>query len=67
MKKRYFYWFLCLLLLSGAGVACRSNKTGCPINEQASSGVDKKGNLLTKRGSSSLFGKEKKYKKRKKH
>ncbi len=65
MKNRCFCWIFSLVLLTAGATACSSNKSGCPINEEASSGVDKKGNLITKRGKSNLFGKDKKYKKRK--
>jgi hypothetical protein len=36
--------------------ACASKKTGCPINEKATTGTDRKGNLKTKKKKNNLFG-----------
>jgi len=67
MKKAYKYIFLALFLVfSGLFSACNSNKTGCPINESTHVKTDRKGNLSTKRGKTSLFPKNMKKKKKKK-
>ncbi len=48
---------LFLFLLSFPFFSACSKKTGCPANQDLGTAVDKKGNLSTKRGSSSLFPK----------
>lgn len=49
---------LCALLLLVGPTACSSQKTGCPINEEAGrANTNKKGELSTKRGKSNLFPK----------
>ncbi len=50
---RYIMFVLAMALMLPA---CASKKTGCPINEQATAGTDRKGNLMSKKGKSSLFG-----------
>lgn len=52
-----------LLLFSFVAVfcvcsSCSSSKTGCPINEQAQVRTNKKGELPTSRGKSSIFPKK---------
>ncbi len=66
MKNSYKYFFFAIIIvLSASFSSCGSNKTGCPINENAHVKTDRKGNLKTKRGKSSLFPKNMKKKKRK--
>jgi hypothetical protein len=49
---------LCALLAMASLPACNSQKTGCPINEEAGrANTNKKGELSTKRGKSNLFPK----------
>lgn len=49
---------LCALLMTASLPACNSQKTGCPINEEAGrANTNKKGELSTKRGKSNLFPK----------
>ncbi len=66
MKKAIkFLLFASILLLTGTITSCNSNKTGCPVNETVHTKSDRKGNLSTKRGKSSLFPKNMKKKKKK--
>lgn len=65
MKKAFKYVFFALILLfAGTFSSCGSNKTGCPVNENVHTKSDRKGNLSTKRGKSSLFPKNMKKKKK---
>lgn len=47
-----------LFCISGTMTSCGSNKTGCPINEQAKGKVNRKGELSNKKGKSNLFPKK---------
>ncbi|MFT5385375.1 MAG: hypothetical protein ACI8VT_003245 [Saprospiraceae bacterium] len=60
-----YLFFASILLISGAISSCGSNKTGCPVNESVHTKSDRKGNLSTKRGKSSLFPKNMTKKKKK--
>jgi len=68
MKKRLYLLLLCagLFTFTTTMTSC-SKKTGCPMNEPGKVGAkaDKKGKLSTKRGSSSLFPKNMRKKKKK--
>ncbi|MBL7832223.1 MAG: hypothetical protein JNK41_14445 [Saprospiraceae bacterium] len=39
-------------------IACSSSKSGCPVNDQAQVKTNKKGELPSSRGKSSLFPKD---------
>lgn len=62
MKKKNFAFtvFISLIVpIIFAGIsACSSSKTGCPANEKAHVKADKRGNLPTSRGKSSVFPKD---------
>jgi hypothetical protein len=63
LKPTFRLRFAVLLLILGIGLAglpaCNSQKTGCPINEEAGkSNVNKKGELSSKKGKSNLFPKK---------
>ena len=66
MRKSYFILFVCaflgLFLISNS--SCQ-RKTGCPVNERAHVKTNKKGELPTKRGRSSVIPPGMKKKKRK--
>lgn len=64
MKKANKYAILGLIALFFFATSACNRKTGCPINENAHVKTDRKGNLSTKRGKTSLFPKAKKRKKR---
>jgi hypothetical protein len=66
MKKAFkYFFFFSILLISSSLSSCGSNKTGCPVNESVHTKSDRKGNLSTKRGKSSLFPKNMTKKKKK--
>ena len=46
-----------ILVASLFVTSCSSNKTGCPINENAHVKTDRKGNMSAKGGKSNLFPK----------
>ena len=64
MKKRYLLLSLCFLIGFGLSQTACSQKTGCPVNENAQIKPNRKGQLPTKRGKSSLFPKRMTKKKR---
>lgn len=69
MKKRLYLLLVCSVLLTfSSTMSSCSKKTGCPMNEPGVVGAktDKKGKLSTKRGSSGLFPKNMRKKKKKK-
>ena len=66
MKKTIIWsFFVSLLLLSCSISSCSSNKTGCPINENAHVKADKKGKFKSRSGRTNLFPKNMRRKKKK--
>ncbi len=67
MKRTIALCFFVVFLFFGLSMSsCSSNKTGCPINENAHVKSDKKGNFSKRRGKSNLFPKQMRRKKKKK-
>ncbi len=61
MKKRLAYILTIFFLafsFSLVTTSCGSNKTGCPINEEAHVKPDRKGRLPKKEGQQHLFSKK---------
>jgi len=61
MNKRLLFFFSIFFFaasLSLTTTSCGSNKTGCPINEEAHVQPNRKGKLPTKGGEQHLFSKK---------
>ncbi len=68
MKKAKFIFLTASILIASLFItSCNSNKTGCPINENAHVKTDKKGNLKSGGGKSNLFPKQMRSGKKKKN
>ena len=57
-KSSLFLMIFGLFLFSQSMTSCGTPKTGCPVNEQAKTKVNKKGELSGKKGKSNLFPKK---------
>ncbi len=58
MKRLVFLLFVALLTVSTSSLASCSRKSGCPAYDSAKADTNRKGELSTKRGKSSLFPKD---------
>jgi hypothetical protein len=62
MKTRYFqsryFLYSALIMFILVQMACSSSKSGCPVNDNAQVRTNKKGELPSSRGKSSVFPKD---------
>ncbi len=57
MKRLVFLLLMIIFALSGATLSSCSRKSGCPVYESTKAPVNRKGELSTRGGNSSLFPK----------
>ncbi len=58
MKRLVFLLFISIIVASATTLTSCSRKSGCPAYDSAKAQTDRKGELSTKRGKSSLFPKD---------
>ena len=58
MKKSLIFFFGAFFFLCFTTTSCKSNKTGCKMNEDTHVKMGKDGQMPTKRGKSNLFSKK---------
>lgn len=65
--KKCLFWFVftAFTLLFAASFTSCAKKSGCPVNETVGAKTNKRGEFSTKRGSSNLFPKDMRAKKKK--
>ncbi len=58
MKRLVFLLFITIFATAGTTLSSCSRKSGCPAYDSAKAQTNRKGELSTKRGKSSLFPKD---------